>query len=113
MNKLDLSRPADRVFSSILKCQAEQTGSTPFLVNDDASITFAAAEDITNRLATGLEKLGIGRGDCVAMYMGNRPEMVLMALAVNKLGRSGPRSALTTRAPGSLTPCNAATANCW
>lgn len=86
MNKLDLSRPADRVFSSILKCQAEQTGSTPFLVNDDASITFAAAEDITNRLATGLEKLGIGRGDCVAMYMGNRPEMVLMALAVNKLG---------------------------
>lgn len=86
MNRLNLSLPEERTFANILKVQAEQAGSTPFLVNDEVSITFAEAEDITNRLATGLEKLGIGWGDCVAMYMGNCPEMVLMALAANKLG---------------------------
>lgn len=86
MNKLDLSNPQDRVFAAILKRQAIEAGDTPYLVNDEVSITFAEAEDITNRLATGLEKLGISRGDRVAMYMGNRPETVLIALAVNKVG---------------------------
>lgn len=86
MNKLDLSNPQDRVFAAILKRQALESGDTPYLVNDDGSISFAEAEDITNRLAGGLEKLGIGRGDRVALYMGNRPETVLTALAVNKLG---------------------------
>ncbi|MEH6583975.1 MAG: AMP-binding protein, partial [Halioglobus sp.] len=85
MNKLDLSNPEDRIFGSILKRQAEEAGDTPFLVCDDLSVTFAQAEDITNRLATGLEALGVGPGDRVAMYMGNRPEAVLIALAVNKL----------------------------
>lgn len=86
MNKLDLSSPKQRVFASILKRQAEEAGNTPFLVNDDISITFAQAEDVTNRLAAGLENLGISRGDRVVMYMGNRPETVLFAFAINKVG---------------------------
>lgn len=85
MNKLDLSKNSDRIFGKMLKQQAEQAGNTPFLVNDSVSITFAQAELITNCLATGLAAQGVGAGDRVALLIGNRPEMVLLSLAVNKL----------------------------
>ncbi|WP_101757235.1 AMP-binding protein [Oceanicoccus sp. KOV_DT_Chl] len=86
MNKLDLSNSADRTFPRILRQQAEQNGDTAFLITDNSSINFAQADSITDRLAAGLQELGIGSGDIVSLFLGNRPEMVLLALAVNKLG---------------------------
>ena len=85
MNRVDLSNVEDRIFGKILRRQAEEAGDSPFLVTDDATVTFAQAEEITNRLAAGLGKLGIASGDRVALFLGNRPEMVLLALAINKL----------------------------
>ncbi len=86
MKQIDLSNNADRHLSKILSLQAEQNGSTPFLITDSQQITFAEAEDISNRLAAGFQSLGIGKGDRVAFLMANLPEMVLMCLALNKLG---------------------------
>jgi carnitine-CoA ligase len=86
VNKLDLSCTDDRVFGKVLRAQARACPQTPFLVTDDLAITFSEAEEVTNRLACGLRGLGVGRGDRVALFLGNRPEMVLLALAVNKLG---------------------------
>ena len=85
MNKLDLSNPKDRTFARILERQAAEAGSTVFLRTDDVAITFAEAESITNRLASGLSAHGLVAGDRVALYMSNQPEMVLLALAINKL----------------------------
>ncbi len=86
MNKLDLSNTADRLLPKILAAQAAQAGDTEFLVTDSQRITFAQAESITNSLAAGLRELGVQRGDRVAFYLSNRPEVVLLALAINKLG---------------------------
>ena len=86
MNKLDLSNTADRTFPLILRQQAEQNGDTEFLVTDTARISFAQADTISNCLAAGLQELGIGKGDIVSLFLGNRPEMVLLTLAINKLG---------------------------
>jgi crotonobetaine/carnitine-CoA ligase len=86
MNRLDLSRTADRTFPRILHAQAEQNGDTNFLLNDAMSVSFAQADELTNRLASGLQSLGVGRGDRVGIYMANRPEFVLLTLAINKLG---------------------------
>ncbi len=86
MHRLDLSDPADRVFGRMLRRQAQAAGDTVFLLNDDTRITYAEADALTDRLAGGLAELGVGKGDRVAIFMGNRPEMVLLALAVNKLG---------------------------
>ena len=86
MNKLDLTNTADRILPKILRAQAEQAGDTEFLVTETQRITFAKADSITNSLAAGLQELGVQRGDRVALYMSNRPEVVLLALAVNKLG---------------------------
>lgn len=86
MNKLDLTDTRDRTLGKILQLQAAQNGETEFLITDDQRISFAEAERITNRLASGLKARGIEAGDRIGIYMGNRPEVVLLALAVNKLG---------------------------
>jgi crotonobetaine/carnitine-CoA ligase len=86
MNKLDLSNIADRTFPLILRQQAQQNGDTDFLVTESTRISFAQADEITDCLATGLQGVGVGQGDIVSLFLGNRPEMVLLALAINKLG---------------------------
>ncbi|RLQ20724.1 AMP-binding protein [Seongchinamella sediminis] len=86
MNKLDLSDTAERTFPRILKQQAKNCGDTPFLVTDNTKITFAQADALSDRLAAGLQGLGVGQEDIVSLFLGNRPEMVLLALAINKLG---------------------------
>ena len=85
MNKLDLSDPKDRTFARILERQASEAGTTVFLRTDEVAITFAEANAITNRLASGLLMHGLEAGDRVALYMSNQPEMVLLALAINKV----------------------------
>jgi crotonobetaine/carnitine-CoA ligase len=86
MNMLNLAPLETRVFSKILRQQAEQNGDTVFLKSDQKQITFAEADTISNALAGGLAKLGVGKYDRVALFMGNQPEMVLLTLAINKLG---------------------------
>lgn len=70
----------------MLSQQAQASPDTPFLITDAISITFAEARQITDRLAAGFVNLGLAKGDRVALLMGNRVEMVLLALAINKLG---------------------------
>ena len=86
MNPLELSNTRDRHLGRILQLQAQQNGGTQFLISDEQQITYDEAEEISNRLASGFNALGVGSGDRVALYMGNVPEMVLSCLALNKLG---------------------------
>ncbi|MEY3006979.1 MAG: hypothetical protein RI942_1321 [Pseudomonadota bacterium] len=85
MNKLDLSHRQDRTFAKILARQALEAGDTVYLKTDDAEITFAQADDLTSRLASGLAERGVQAGDRVALFLANDPEMVMLALAINKL----------------------------
>jgi non-ribosomal peptide synthetase component E (peptide arylation enzyme) len=71
MNKLDLSNTADRTFPHLLRQQAQQNGDTEFLVTDNMRISFAQADAITDCLAAGLQGLGIGKGDIVALFLGD------------------------------------------
>lgn len=86
MFKPDLSDTSTRIFPKILRLQAEHNGDTDFLVNEDLKVSFAEADRITDKLAAGLLRLGLQRGDRIGLYMGNRPEFVLLTLAANKLG---------------------------
>ncbi len=86
MYKLELCDIADRHLSHILELQAKNNGATIFLINDEQRISFAEAQELSSRLATGFQALGVGKGDRVCFFMGNLPEMVLMCLALNQLG---------------------------
>jgi long-chain acyl-CoA synthetase len=54
--------------------------------DDSVSLTWSELLDRVDGLAGGLAKLGVGRGDCVAIMLGNRPEFSIADLAVATLG---------------------------
>ncbi|HMV70818.1 MAG TPA: AMP-binding protein [Pseudomonadales bacterium] len=86
MNRLQFDDIRDRHIGRAIRMQAEQNGDTRFLVFDRTVYTFHETNVEVNRLAAGLRRLGIGRGDRVVFYMGSAPEVMFLVLAVNKLG---------------------------
>jgi long-subunit acyl-CoA synthetase (AMP-forming) len=67
-------------------------------LDDAVSLTWSALAQRVDALAGGLAKLGVGRGDTVALMIGNRPEFHLVDLAVTMLGAT-PFSIYQTLAP--------------
>ena len=86
MNIVDLSDIANRHLGRILEIQARDNGATEFLITDEQRITFAEADRLCDQLAAGFADLGVGKGDRVCFFMANLPELVLMCLALNRLG---------------------------
>jgi long-subunit acyl-CoA synthetase (AMP-forming) len=56
------------------------------LPDDSVSLTWAQLRDRVNALAGGLAKLGLGRGDTIALMLSNRPEFHIADLAAATLG---------------------------
>src|SRR5919112_6026929 len=54
--------------------------------DDEVSLTWAQLRDRVDALAGGLARLGVGRGDTVALMLGNRPEFHIADLAAMTLG---------------------------
>ena len=65
---------------------------------DEFTITWGELRERVDALAGGLARLGVGRGDTVALMLGNRPEFHLCDLAVVMLGAT-PFSLYTTYTP--------------
>jgi long-chain acyl-CoA synthetase len=55
-------------------------------LDDAVSLTWAALAQRVDAVAGGLAKLGVRRGDTVALLIGNRPEFHLVDLAVTTIG---------------------------
>ena len=85
MNKIDLRDTSLRNLPRLLALQAKQNGEAVYLLDDQNSISFEQAERLTDQLATGLANIGVDEGSRVALFLENRVETVLLALAVNKL----------------------------
>ena len=66
--------------------------------DDEVSLTWSELRDRVDALAGGLAKLGVRRGDNVALMIGNRPEFHVADLAVMTLGAT-PFSIYTTFSP--------------
>jgi long-subunit acyl-CoA synthetase (AMP-forming) len=66
--------------------------------DDEISLTWAQLRDRVDALAGGLAKLGVKRGDTVALMFGNRPEFHIADLAVMTLGAT-PFSIYATNSP--------------
>ena len=60
------------------------------LVEGERRWTYAQAEVEVARIAGGLAALGIGRGDRVAMLIGNRAEFVFVLFALLRLAAIAP-----------------------
>src|SRR5919107_2007862 len=54
--------------------------------DDEVSLTWSELRDRVDALAGGLARLGVRRGDTVALMLANRPEFAIADLAVMTLG---------------------------
>ncbi|CAM2794631.1 long-chain-acyl-CoA synthetase [Prescottella defluvii] len=71
-----------RVFQELARRQPDR----PFIRFEGASISYGEANTRVNRYADVLARRGVRRGDVVGILMKNRPETLLLTLAVVKLG---------------------------
>jgi carnitine-CoA ligase len=79
-------QPTERTLGHILRAQARFRPDTPFVLTDDVRWTFADVDQRADHLARGLVALGVGPGQTVAIYSGNRADLVPLVFAINRLG---------------------------
>jgi crotonobetaine/carnitine-CoA ligase len=84
---VDIPSKALWTFPALVKEQAKRHGDQPFCTFEDGqAFTFAELDEETNRLASGLAGLGIGRGDRVVAMLGNGKEFLVTMIATHKRG---------------------------
>ena len=86
MNILQFEDITQRHIGRALAMQAEQIPDQPFILSGDLQVTFAEVNARVNELAGGLSAQGLGAGKRLAFLMNSGPEVIFLALAVNKLG---------------------------
>jgi long-chain acyl-CoA synthetase len=69
--------------------------------DDEVCLTWAELRDRSDALAGGLARLGVTRGDTVALMLANRPEFAVADLAVVTLG-AAPYSIYATSSPDQI-----------
>jgi fatty-acyl-CoA synthase len=78
--------PRARTLGDLLEETAERRGEALGLADETTELTWSDAALRARRISDGLRRLGVGRGDRVAVMMGNRVEWVLCDFAVARLG---------------------------
>ena len=78
------SRPSG--IASLLREAADRHPQLEALVDGAQRWTWAQLKDTSRRIATGLQRLGVMRGDRVALLMANRAEFVLAFYAIAQRG---------------------------
>ena len=78
------SRPSG--IASLLRDAAQRHPQLEALVDGMQRWTWEQLKDASARIATGLKRLGVMRGDRVALLMGNRAEFVLAFYAIAQCG---------------------------
>lgn len=77
----------DRIsFSLLVENNAKSIPGEIALICESETVTWKELNERANRIANKLKADGIGKGDCVAMFMQNRIEFVINVVAICKLG---------------------------
>jgi crotonobetaine/carnitine-CoA ligase len=86
MNILEFKDITQRHLGRAIAMQAQQIGDKPFILWGEERYSFGEVNQRVNELAAGMAQRGLVAGDRVAFYMHSSPEVIVLALAVNKLG---------------------------
>lgn len=80
------TRDMDYSVADRIEERAADHADTPFILFEDESISFAAANARANRIAHAAAAAGLKKDDVVALMMLNRPDFVLIWLGLAKIG---------------------------
>lgn len=64
----------------------EQFPTRPFIITDEASVTYAHEAETSRRIASELSRSGVGQGDHVAMIVDNRAEFAALKISIARIG---------------------------
>jgi long-chain acyl-CoA synthetase len=78
--------PRPRSYHALLEAAVARNPDGEALVCGDERLTYAQLDIEVGRVATGLAARDVGKGDRVAMLLGNRIEFVVVMLAAARLG---------------------------
>lgn len=76
----------DGPLDGLLRAAASKYPDRPALVFFDRALTFGQVDEIVDRLAAGLQDLGLVPGDRVSLFMPNSPQLVMAYEAVWRCG---------------------------
>ncbi len=78
----------DLTIPAVVRAKAERNGDKIYLnhVPDGRKFSYREVHLLSNRLANGLLARGIRRGEHVALFMDNSPELLLLCFALGKIG---------------------------
>lgn len=76
----------DDTLAGWLARHAERTPEAPAVLSQGETISWARLAERVQRVAEGLRRRGIGRGDVVALQLPNVPQFLLAYLAIARLG---------------------------
>ncbi|MFT3776999.1 MAG: ATP-dependent acyl-CoA ligase [Ottowia sp.] len=77
---------SERVLGKVLADKVRECGDRVFIRFEEISLTYREADALSNQLANGLVRHGVAKGTHVALMIDNKPEIVLLYLALGKLG---------------------------
>ncbi|MCL2335919.1 MAG: AMP-binding protein [Firmicutes bacterium] len=84
-----MSEAREKVMHRLLERQAAKYGERTYMYFEGHEYSFKDVNDQANRAAAGLQKLGVVKGDKVAVVMGNCPEYLFLHFGLAKLGAVG------------------------
>ena len=70
----------------MLEKAADEYGEKPAIISSDSRLSFTDLDKQSNRLAHGLIKIGIGKGDRIAMMLSNSLEFIITYFGIVKAG---------------------------
>lgn len=81
-----LTAPGPRTLGAILSDRATQHPDREFLVTPDRTLTYGEFDTCVSSIAVGLHRLGLRKGDKLAIMLPNCPEFVALWFACARLG---------------------------
>lgn len=76
----------DQTVGRVLAKRLERHRDSPLIIADRRTLTYGEVDRESNRLANGIEALGIGAGETLLVMMPNVPEFVLVWIGLGKRG---------------------------
>ena len=87
---LELTAPIphhpERILPTVIEELAAELGEKPAVLSDRECLTYGTLAERSNQYARWALDRGLAKGDCVCLFMPNRPEYLAVWLGITKVG---------------------------